>query len=90
MPTSTEGVAGRLIADAIKNRYLRVIYSSENDRNILIINKSAVTNKAARTCNIEIGTDKMRTSLAGIASKHLLAVPLFTGSTIHNMQITTS
>ena len=90
MPSSTEGLAGRLIADAVKNRYLRVIYSSENDRNILIINKSAVTNKSARTCNIEIGTNKMRTSLAGIASKHLLAVPLFTGSTIHNMQITTS
>lgn len=83
------GTPGKLIADAIKNRYLRVIFSSENDRNIIIINKSAVTNKAARTCNVSIGDDKMKTELSGIASKHLLAVPLFTGTGIQNMTITT-
>ena len=87
--TPNNQVPGKLIADAIRERCLRTIYSSENERNILIINKSALTNKAARTCDIEIGEQKMKTMLSGIASKHLLKLPLFCGDNIYDMQITT-
>lgn len=87
--TPNNQVPGKLIADAIRERCLRTIYSSENERNILIINKSAMTNKAARTCDIEIGEQKMKTMLSGIASKHLLKLPLFCGDNIYDMQITT-
>lgn len=73
-------LAGKGIADAIRNRYLRVIYSPENERNILVVNRSAISPIAGNNSGRYIGTNtEVRSNLAKVASKHLLKLDLFSG-----------
>ena len=80
LPTGIpDNKAGKGIADAIRNRYLRVIYSPENERNILIVNRSAISSIIGNNSAKYIGANtEVRSNLAKIASKHLLNLNLFT------------
>ena len=75
-------VDGKAIADAIRNRFLRVIYSSENERNILVVNKSAISSIMGNDSKRYIGSNPdVITNIANVASRHILMLELFRGMT---------
>lgn len=77
---------GKGLADALRNRFLRIMYSSENERNIIVVNRSTVSSVTGTATNVYIGSDDKITNLAQVASKHVLKLPLFTN--MSNMTIT--
>ena len=83
LPSSiSSNAVGKGIADALRNRHLRIIYSSENERNILVVNRSAISSIAGNNSSRYIGTNPdVITNLANVASRHLLKLDLFTGMT---------
>lgn len=77
---------GKGIADALRNRFLRIMYSSENERNIIVVNRSTVSSVTGSATNVYIGSDDKITNLAQVAPKHVLKLSLFTN--MSNMTIT--
>lgn len=77
---------GKGLADALRNRFLKIIYSSENERNIIVVNRSTVSAVTGSAANAYIGSDDKITNLAQVAPKHVLKLPLFTN--MNNMTIT--
>lgn len=77
----SETSLGSSIAQAFYNKNFKIVYDSNLDYNIVVVNKATISDKIVRTTKVKIGMNDKLTLISGIAEKHVLKLPLVSSTT---------